>query len=130
MYSDSAKSKNVSVDGIDYNVCPAFATVKGCSSVSDRIVLGDKVKGKTLRNIDAEAFMGNSFAESITLGSGVRHIGDRAFADCPKLKDIYLPDALMYIGEDAFAGCPQLTIHCKEGSQTHELCRSRGIKTN
>lgn len=130
MYADSAKSKAISEGGIDYNVCPAFATVKGCSSVLPDINLGDKIKGRVLRNIDSESFKDNRFVERITLGPNIRHIGDRAFAGCTNLKDIYLPDRLMYIGEDAFADCPKLTVHCREDSPTFKLCRIKGIKTN
>lgn len=127
MFADSAKSKKYTEKGIDYIVCPAFATVKGCSSLAKKISLPDKIKGKALRNIDQEAFKGNAFLKEIHLCSKVRHIGDYAFADCHKLTDVYLPDNLKYLGEGVFQGCQNLTLHCKEGSQAEALCKSMGL---
>lgn len=121
MFMDSAKTKKYSQGGIEYSCCPAFALVKGCTSVNPNIVIEDKVKRKTVWGIDQEVFKDNQFIQSIKFGTSLRHIGDRAFSGCTNLKDVYLPDGLMYLGEDVFKGCPNVTVHVTPGSNAEKL---------
>jgi len=65
--------------------------------------LPEKVKGKTITAIGAEAFKGNTTLDGIYLSSTkITSIGDSAFYGCTKLKNIYLPSTVTSIGKKAF----------------------------
>ena len=65
--------------------------------------LPEKVKGKTITAIGAEAFKGNTTLDGIYLSSTkITSIGDSAFYGCTKLKNIYLPSTVTSIGQRAF----------------------------
>ena len=46
---------------------------------------------------------------SVSIGSGVTHIGNIAFAACSGLTSVTIPDGVTGIGSSAFAGCSSLT---------------------
>ena len=58
----------------------------------------------SLKQIEAEAFMGNTSLDEVILPEGLESIGEKAFANSG-VQRIYLPESLTDIAGDAFAGC-------------------------
>jgi hypothetical protein len=59
--------------------------------------------------INARAFSGNLYAQSVTVSAGVTAIGDEAFANCMSLKTVNLvQSAVSTIGANAFKNCTVL----------------------
>jgi hypothetical protein len=58
--------------------------------------------------IDASAFSGCNFIESVVIPDGVTIISDEAFYLCKNLKKVTLPSTLDIIGSWAFANCESL----------------------
>ena len=79
-----------------------------------------------LAHIDAEAFMGTTFA-CVKLPAELRSIGVRAFADCANLAQIYIPANVTQIDSTAFSGCTQLTIYGAAGSYAESFANEQGI---
>ncbi len=59
---------------------------------------------KDVKEIQEEAFFGDTNLDVVVLPDGIERIGDRAFADS-SLQRIYLPASLTEISESAFSGC-------------------------
>lgn len=90
-YTGTAKTVFVpsymSVDNIDGNGKPGFVKVTG---------------------ISANAFIGNTSVEAISLGSFITSIPSNAFSGCTSLKEVIAP-GVTSIGASAFSGCTSLT---------------------
>ncbi|MBR5363728.1 MAG: leucine-rich repeat protein [Oscillospiraceae bacterium] len=86
--------------------------------IRKKVTVPDQYDGKPLREVAADAFAGNHFAEEIQLPSSVKKIGDRAFANCSELVRIFATGA-EELGEEAFADCEKL----------HEVQLADGVKT-
>lgn len=52
---------------------------------------------------------GMAYITSVTLSSGITHVGESAFTNAKSLKSVSLPDSLVSIGDFAFMGCINLT---------------------
>ena len=63
----------------------------------------------SLTSIDAQAFMGCSALEEITIPEYVTTIGNQAFMSCTALEEITIPEYVTTIGNFAFLGCSNLT---------------------
>ena len=82
-----------------------YAVLTGGVFLPGHCKLPDEVDGIPVKEIAAEAFMGE-YASEITLPEQIRVIGDRAFADT-KLWQVYIANTDCVIGKDAFAGCQE-----------------------
>lgn len=72
------------------------------------IILPSKLQGKTVTQINTEAFHENSNLTSVTIPNSVTSIGDSAFAFCGSLTTITIPDSVTSIGSGAFWECSSL----------------------
>ena len=59
--------------------------------------------------IDSNAFRGNKYLKTVTIGSNVTVIGNNAFYGCPNLTKVSGGARLKTIGANAFARCPKLS---------------------
>ena len=59
-------------------------------------------------SVDANAFKGNNYINTVTLGSNIAVIGNNAFYGCPYLTKVSGGAKLKTIGSNAFARCPKL----------------------
>ncbi|MBQ7849144.1 MAG: leucine-rich repeat protein [Clostridia bacterium] len=74
-----------------------------------RVTVPQKIGGKAVVGIGAEAFRGRLDVELVELPEGVRGIGARAFQDCGRLRGVKLPESLTDVGVEAFGGCRMLS---------------------
>ncbi len=61
--------------------------------------------GKSLFNIDYNAFENSKISGTLNLSSGIEQIGSNAFKNCPMITEINFPEKLRLIGQEAFSGC-------------------------
>lgn len=73
-----------------------------------RVSVPQKIGGKPVTGVGADAFRGRMDLEMVELPEGVRAIGARAFQDCGRLRGVKLPDSLTDVGVEAFSGCRML----------------------
>jgi len=99
-----AKNNNINYGyHFEYTVSGNNVTVTKYSGPYNGPSLPEKVKGKTITAIGAEAFKGNTTLDGVYLSSTkITSIGDSAFYGCTKLKNIYLPSTVTSIGQRAF----------------------------
>ena len=99
-----AKNNNINYGyHFEYTVSGNNVTVTKYSGPYNGPSLPEKVKGKTITAIGAEAFKGNTTLDGVYLSSTkITSIGDSAFSGCTKLKNIYLPSTVTSIGKYAF----------------------------
>jgi len=99
-----AKNNNINYGyHFEYTVSGNNVTVTKYSGPYNGPSLPEKVKGKTITAIGAEAFKGNTSLDGIYISSSkITSIGDSAFYGCTKLKNIYLPSTVTSIGQRAF----------------------------
>lgn len=76
------------------------AVVIGYIGIDKRIVIPTTVKDNyyTVTQIDPQAFMNNSYMESISIPLSVTTIGDEAFYGCSKLKSIAISAYVTKLG--------------------------------
>ena len=72
------------------------------------VVIPDKIDGKTVTAIGANAFGSCTSLESVTIPSSVTSIGEDAFYFCKSIKSIEIPNSVTSIGARAFAFCYSL----------------------
>lgn len=53
---------------------------------AEKVVVPDTIKGYKVTEIDDDAFKGNKYIQTVTIGKNITDIGDGAFAGTPKLK--------------------------------------------
>ena len=66
-----------------------------------------------VREIDADAFWGCAFLESITLPEGLESIGHEAFGRCISLRSLTIPESVVKLGTNPFIGTRDLNIVSK-----------------
>ena len=62
-----------------------------------------------VEKIESEAFAGNEYIRTVTIGDGVLSIGSGAFKGCSQLQSVAVADSVETIGQAAFADCPSLS---------------------
>ena len=63
-----------------------------------------------VREIDADAFWGCAYLESLTLPEGVEAIGHEAFGKCISLREITIPGSVRKVGVNPFIGLRDISI--------------------
>ena len=108
LFSLSAWSQDITVDGLTYSLQDGEATVTGRASDSDstHIIIPDDITDDfgvvfDVTTIGDEAFR-LSRLTSVTIGNNVTTIADRAFYQNP-LTSVTIPDSVTTIGTNAFA---------------------------
>lgn len=66
-----------------------------------------------VREIDADAFWGCAFLESVTLPDGLESIGHEAFGRCISLHSLTIPETVVKLGTNPFIGTRGLKITSK-----------------
>lgn len=80
-----------------------------------------------LTQIEAEAFMGNTHLEYVTIPEPCTSIGERAFAGCTGLYEVHIAHPNAQIAESAFKDCPNLTIYGTNGSTAQQYAQAHSI---
>lgn len=62
-----------------------------------------------VEKIESEAFAGNEYIRTVTIGDGVLSVGSGAFKGCGQLQSVTVADSVETIGQAAFADCPSLS---------------------
>lgn len=83
----------------------------------------------TVRSVSATAFYGCAKLRRVTLLSGVTAVGTLAFDHCAALEDVTLPASLWYISDSAFSKDCAARFHVQEGSYAERFCRDKGYET-
>lgn len=84
--------------------------LKASATVRTSIYIPEEINGKKVTQIAANAFKGNSYVQTVYIGSNVAYIGFGAFRNCSVLRSvtinrIYPPS----LGGLIFDNCPQLS---------------------
>lgn len=74
-----------------------------------KIVIPNKICGKTVVGIGRGAFSGDRTVTQVTIPNTVTSIGENAFSGCTALTNINIPNTVTSIGEGAFSLCTALT---------------------
>ena len=76
-----------------------------------QITLPSVAFGRAITRIGLEAFYGCNALTTVTVPSGITHIGKYAFGNCKFLQQVEFAkdSALTYVGDSAFYGCERLT---------------------
>lgn len=80
-----------------------------------------------LTQIEAEAFMGNTHLEYVTISEQCTSIGERAFAGCTGLYEVHIAHPNAQIADSAFKDCPNLTIYGTNGSTAQQYAQAHSI---
>ena len=75
---------------------------------AEKVVIPQKIDGKSVTRIGDSAFEWCSNIESIAIPDNVTSIGRRAFGDCTGLTNITIPNSVIEIGWHAFYDCANL----------------------
>ena len=96
---------------VEYRIVPGaggdYAVITG-GAAAENLVIPAKIGGVPVREIDRDAFAGNSVLKTLTVGQGVRSIGMSAFEGCTGLTEVILPGSLTFIDKNAFRDCENL----------------------
>ncbi len=73
------------------------------------LIIPSTIDGRSVVEIDSEAFRGRTDLTNVVLPDGVRRIGEGAFEGCSSLVSISLPNGLTRIEDYTFSGCENLS---------------------
>lgn len=106
LYADAADGGSA---GLEYEIDGYGAVLVSIGNCTDKdIVIAPTFGGMAVTRIDASAFSGCDFIESVVIPEGVTIISNEAFYLCKNLKKVTLPSTLDIIGSWAFANCENL----------------------
>lgn len=80
----------------------------------------DKIDGRPVVGIDANALRGYTTLETVTFGAHVREIGEGAFEGCTALTAVTLGERVEVIYDHAFLGCTALSYLRVDGDAVAE----------
>ncbi len=108
---------NNAIDGTGTVKCDGFVGViateeqlkkfYAVAAIPSTVMLNGVVYKVTV--IDSNAFRGDKYLKTVTIGSNVTVIGNNAFYGCPNLTKVSGGAKLKTIGANAFARCPKLS---------------------
>ena len=98
-------------NGFEYEVISGSTSVRitGYKGSAENVVIPDIINGRTVVEISASAFSGNSTVKNLTISSNVTKILKEAFKNCSSLTTVIIPASVTSIGDSAFANCVSLT---------------------
>ncbi len=82
-----------------------------------QLKIPDQIGGKTVTEIGAGAFKGNSSLTKIVVPNGVQYLGEEAFYNCTNLTDAGLPVSIVQLGSYVFGDCSSLKQVYYAGTQ-------------
>ena len=112
------KITNNAINGTGTVMCVCFVnflsnTEEGYYQAFGKLIIPSAVRfeGVTYKvtAVDSNAFKGNKYIQTITIGSNVAVIGNNAFYGCAGLTKVSGGARLKTIGANAFARCPKLS---------------------
>ena len=92
-----------------------------CSNEKHALVIPEKLAGKTVVGISAQAFKANNDITSVTLPATVTEIGDFAFAECAQITSVTIPASVKSIGKNLFTNCTALANVTIESTEITEI---------
>ena len=115
----TAKKEETTTSQEDYgdngNMWLTEDTTDGCIiklsryyNTTTKIVIPNKICGKTVVGIGRLAFSNDRMVQQITIPNTVTSIGEGAFSTCTSLASITIPNSVMSIGDYAFDECSSL----------------------
>ena len=115
----TAKKEETTTSQEDYgdngNMWLTEDTTDGCIiklsryyNITTKIVIPNKICGKTVVGIGRLAFSNDRMVQQITIPNTVTSIGEGAFSTCTSLASITIPNSVMSIGDYAFDECSSL----------------------
>ncbi len=84
-------------------------TITGYTGSDTKVVIPEKIDGKSVTSIDNWAFEECRKLISVELPDSITSIGNGVFYECRKLVDIKIPSGVTSIGDNAFVSCWSLT---------------------
>ena len=103
------------------------ATISGWNDIGDKIVIPEKIDGRTVTKLGDWLFSYCEGMTSIELPDTLTTIGDRAFVWCSGLTSIKIPDSVTTIGDNTFEGCENLTLVVGNGSYAEQYAVEKQI---
>ncbi|MCL2013758.1 MAG: leucine-rich repeat domain-containing protein [Oscillospiraceae bacterium] len=115
-------SKGDPAEDFKYSLNGDTITIFGYTGNKTEVVIPEKIEGKRVTLIGAEAFMGNDLITSITIpkgndtkGEAAFFIGDKAFWGCNMLKTVNFPKGFVkFYGKEVFFRCSMLSEETKQ----------------
>ena len=115
----TAKKEETTTSQEDYgdngNMWLTEDTTDGCIiklsryyNITTKIVIPNKICGKTVVGIGRLAFSNDRMVQQITIPNTVTSIGEGAFSTCTSLASITIPNSVTSIGEKVFYNCASL----------------------
>ena len=115
----TAKKEETTTSQEDYgdngNMWLTEDTTDGCIiklsryyNTTTKIVIPNKICGKTVVGIGRLAFSNDRMVQQITIPNTVTSIGEGAFSTCTSLASITIPNSVTSIGEKVFYNCASL----------------------
>lgn len=110
-------TKRTDDNGIIYrtNAFSDYAVVIGYCGDSERVSIPESVFGKTVREIDSNAFANCENVVSIDIPDSVKQLGTGVFFGCDSLETVNLSSAISSIPADTFAHCSSLRFTVPDG---------------
>lgn len=84
------------------------ASITGCSDITGKVVIPEKLGNYTVTGINDNAFYGGTNMTEVVMPESITNIGNNAFYGCTGLTDITIPKNVARIGSSVLAGCTAL----------------------
>ncbi len=96
-------------DGFEYSILDdGTVEIIGYLGEETELVIPDKIEGKSVTSIGAEAFMSSTLI-SVEIPNSVTIIGESAFSHCENLYTVKMSDSVDYIANSTFWACYNLS---------------------
>lgn len=110
-YAENEQIFSETVDGATFSYTVGAdmnATITGCSSDMNEILIPSSLGGYMVTSIGESAFSINTEFSYIVIPEGITYIGDKAFSGCLELKSIKIPETVTHLGNGCFTSCISL----------------------
>lgn len=97
-------------NSFEYEIISGSTSVRitGYKGSAENVTIPDIINGRTVVEISASAFSGNSTVKNLIISSNVTKILKEAFKNCSSLESVSIPASVTSIGDSAFANCVSL----------------------